>query len=208
MKTLNPYLAPIIYALDRYLNRFPECSEHQLIKYLQEQKTPPFEQLSLAEPKELFSAHFLCMHGLYHLKKQYYAEQNFKLIIQSIRIQRIALAESEILHKPVSEQLYIQTANKMDIIDPLELYYLDATHYFETQEAEINDMLTTFWQKYLAQDKKHEALAVLNLPADADAHTIKVKYRRLAQQYHPDKGGCTSRFQQILQAKIILDKLF
>jgi DnaJ-class molecular chaperone len=69
-------------------------------------------------------------------------------------------------------------------------------------------MLKSFWQKYIAQDDKKEALDVLELPTNADAKMIKAQYRRLAQKYHPDKGGCAEMFTKIGQAKTVLDKIF
>mgnify|MGYP006143014203 CR=1 FL=1 len=199
MQTLNPYLTPIVHELDQFLNCFSLSSEHQIIKHLQDNKIPPFDHFSLARPKDLFSAHFLCMHALYHLKNQYQHAKNFKLIIQSVRIQRIPLSEQI----PVNEEL----KTVLETTDPLESYYLNPKHYFETQEDEINDMLKSFWQKYIAQDNKKEALETLNLPTNADAKMIKAQYRHLAQKHHPDKGGCAEMFTKIRQAKTVLDKI-
>lgn len=200
MQTLNPYLTPILHELDQFLNCCSLSNEHQIIKHLQDKEVTPFDNFLLDHPKDLFSAHFLCMHALYHLKNQYQHSQKFKLIIQSVRIQRIRLNDPI----PVNEEL--KTA--LETADPLESYYLNSKHYFETQEDEINDMLKSFWQKYIAQDNKKEALDILNLPTHADAKMIKTQYRRLAQKYHPDKGGCAKVFAKIRQAKTVLDKIF
>jgi len=200
MQTLNPYLTPILHELDQLFNCVSLCNEHQIIKHLQDKKIPPFETFSLAHSKDLFSAHFLCMHALYHLKNQYQHAQTFKLIIQSVRIQRITL------NAPIPVNDESQTV--LETTDPLESYYLNSKHYFETQEDEINDMLKSFWQKYIAQDNKKEALAALNLPPNADAKMIKAQYLRLAQKHHPDKGGSAEMFTKIRQAKTVLDKIF
>jgi len=200
MQTLNPYLTPILHELDQFLNYCSLSNEHQIIKHFQDKKIPPFDNFLLANSKDLFSAHFLCMHALYHLKNQYQRSQKFKLIIQSVRIQRITLNDPI----PVNEE----SQTVLETSDPLESYYLNSKHYFETQEEEINDMLKSFWQMYIAQDNKKEALDVLNLPINADAKMIKVQYLRLAQKHHPDKGGCAEMFTKIRQAKNILDKSF
>jgi DnaJ-domain-containing protein 1 len=199
MQTLNPYLAPILDELERLFNVYSQCDEHQIIRHLQDNNVPPFDQFSLAQPKDLFCAHFLCRHALYHLKNQYQRGSTFKLIIESVRIQRISLNRPT----PANEE----STTAVDITDPLESYYLNAKHYFETQEHEINDLLKTFWQQYSAHDHKEEALAVLSLPSNADAKMIKAQYLRLAQQHHPDKGGCAKMFAKIHQAKTVLDKL-
>ena len=200
MQTLNPYLTPLLNELDKFLDCFPCSNEHQIIKHLQDNEIKPFDCFLLSNPKDLFSAHFLCMHALYHLKKQYQHSQKFKLIIESVRIERITLHKTN-RAKEVS-------LKELEVANSLESYYLNPRHYFETQEDEINDMLKSFWQKYLAQDNKKEALKTLNLPANADAAMVKAKYLRLAQKYHPDKGGCAEKFNKIHQAKIVLDKLY
>jgi len=200
MQTLNPYLSPILDELEQLFNCSSLNNEHQIIKHLQEKKIPPFNHFLLAQPKDLFSTHFLCMHALYHLKRQYQHTKKFKLIILSVQVQRLPLDSP----MPVNNES--QTA--IETTDPLECYYLNSQHYFEIKENEINEMLKSFWQKYIAHDSKKEALDVLNLPHNADARMIKAQYHSLAQQHHPDKGGSAEMFTQIHQAKTILDKIF
>lgn len=201
MASLNPYLAPILFELDQFLNVCSLSNEHQIIKHLQHKNIPPFNTLKLDDVKDLFSAHFLCMHALYHLKNQYHQANTFTIIIQSVRIQRVPLNEQS-----TCEEISPTAPTAIDTTDPLESYYLNPKHYFETQEDEINELLKSFWQKYIAQDHKKAALAVLNLPEDADAKMIKAQYLRLAQKHHPDKGGCAEMFGRIHQAKMTLDK--
>ena len=198
MQTLNLYLAPMLQALDQFFDRFESTNEHQIIKHLQAKKISPFDVLSLANTKDLFSAHFLCMHALYHLKKQYQQAQKFTLIIESVRVERITLSKTE------SSDDELKIALKAN--DALASYYLDPKHYFDTQEDEINAMLKSFWQRYMAQDDKQEALDTLNLPMNADAKMVKAQYLQLAQKHHPDKGGCADMFKKISQAKTLLDK--
>lgn len=200
MQTLNRYLTPILHELERFMQCYPLSNEHQIIKHLQTQKISPFETFSLADSKDLFNAHFLCMHALYQLKKQYQLSQKYRLVISAIQIQRITINEV----KALSES----SPTSLDSTDPLESYYLNSKHYFDTQKAQIEGMLTSFWQKYLAQDEKNAALAVLNLPANADAKMVKTRYLQLVQKHHPDKGGSNQAFNKIQQAKTVLDKAF
>tara|TARA_R110002072_G_scaffold154_1_gene960 strand:- start:16084 stop:16692 length:609 start_codon:yes stop_codon:yes gene_type:complete len=202
MKTLNPYLDPILKEIDHYLNSVPQSNEHQIIKHLQESRIPPFDNFELANAKDLFHAHFLCMHALYHLKSQYVQDKKYRLIIQSVRVERFVLADQHSAINPTATQACLEAS------DPLARYYLDPKHYFETQEDDITDMLKSFWTKYLAQDQKQAALKILHLPLEADAKMIKEQYKRLAQKHHPDKGGCANMFNKVRQAKATLDKAF
>lgn len=199
MQTLNPYLAPILEAINEFLNDCSVTNEHQIIKYLQEKNITPFDGFSLSQSTDLFSAHFLCMHALYHLKNQYKHAQLYALKLESVRVERVEFDNHTKFKRDLS--------HPMESIDPLEEYYLDASHYFETQEDDINNLLKSFWEKYLAQDHKNEALHILELPLNADSKMIKQQYHRLAQKYHPDKGGCAKKFDEIRQAKSILDKV-
>lgn len=85
-----------------------------------------------------------------------------------MRIQRI------ILDAPIQTNSNVKVA--LEITVPLELYSLNAKHYFETQEDEITDLLKSFWQKYVAQDNIKEALAVLELSDNTDAKMIEHFY--------------------------------
>jgi hypothetical protein len=201
MSNLNPYLSPILDELELFFDAFPITSEHQIIKHLQDKNIPPFALFSLANSKDLFSAHFLCMHALYHLKNHYsygLKGKRFTLNIQSIRVERVELYDDV----NMSEEAHCS----IEKIDPLESYYLNSEHYFETQADEIDDMIKSFWQKYIAQDNRKEALEVLNLPKNADTKMIKARYLQLVQKHHPDKGGCAEMFIKISDAKAILDK--
>jgi len=199
MDTLNPYLAPIIEEISLFFNTHPISNEHQIIKHLQEKKVAPFESFSLANTKDLFDAHFLCMHALYQLKNTYLQQHQYKLLIQSVHIERVELTGCLSVNNDYSTTI--------ETIDPLESYYLNPAHFFDTQESEVNDLLSTFWEKYLAQDNKQQALTTLGLPPSANAKMVKTRYRLLAQQHHPDKGGCAKMFNKIYQAKQTLDKV-
>ncbi|WP_426360309.1 DNA-J related domain-containing protein [Pseudocolwellia sp. HL-MZ19] len=116
MQRLNPYLSPILDEIDRLLNDAALTNEHQIIKHLQDKKIVPFDNFSLADPKGLFSAHFLCMHALYHLKKFYRDNRSFTLDIQFVRIQRIPVDETSLLNN--------EDSTALETNDPLESYYL------------------------------------------------------------------------------------
>lgn len=53
---------------------------------------------------------------------------------------------------------------------------------------------------------KQQALAVLGLPTNATPQQIKRRFRALAKQFHPDRGGDQKQMQRIIAAYEILKK--
>jgi len=192
-------LEKITQAISTFLDNNNPCTEHEILSKLKADQISPFNQLNLQHRKDLFCAHFLTMHTLYQLQNEYFIKQQYQLDIHSIKIER----HPYFLNTAINENLDPLTQH-----DPLKDYYLDISHYFETSENEVNELLNSFWTKYLAQDDKQQALNTLNLPANSDYKTIKKQYRLLAQKHHPDKGGCGKHFAKINAAKSILDTFY
>lgn len=179
--------------LHAHLNASPVCSEHDLIQQLQKDTIDPFDQLDLKHSKDLFSAHFLIRHVLYKLQTRYLNEKSFLL----------ELGMSEIKRTP-----YVAGTNALSEHDAVREYYLDIKHYLETSEDDVNDLLKGFWEKYLAYESKDSDFETLGLSPDSSHDEVKKRFRALAQQHHPDKGGDANHFHAIKQAKENLDRLF
>lgn len=54
--------------------------------------------------------------------------------------------------------------------------------------------------------ERQQALNVLGLPPNATPQQIKRRYRTLAKQYHPDRGGNQQQMQRIIAAYELLTK--
>ncbi len=54
--------------------------------------------------------------------------------------------------------------------------------------------------------ERQQALNVLGLPPNATTQQIKRRYRTLAKQYHPDRGGNQQQMQRIIAAYEYLTK--
>jgi hypothetical protein len=54
--------------------------------------------------------------------------------------------------------------------------------------------------------QRQQALAVLGLPPNATPQQIKRRYRTLAKQHHPDRGGDPRQMQKIIAAYEFLMK--
>ena len=80
----------------------------------------------------------------------------------------------------------------------------------DLSEKDVAKMLSEFWRKYLAIDKKAEALKILGIQnKDPITRTvINNRYKKLANIHHPDRGGCKKEFIKIKQATEELKVLF
>jgi DNA-J related protein/DnaJ domain len=186
-------LANITACVELLLSRHESTAEIDLIKHLQNESIEPFTEFNLRNSRDLFRAHFLLKHCLYKLQDEYLSRRDYCLEISLIKIVRLA---------------YFPGTAKLVTHDSVKAYYLDLSHYFETEEEDVNDMLNNFWARFLAQDDKAGALELLLLPPDASYEEMKSQYRRLAQQEHPDKGGCEERFKKINAARRLLEKAY
>lgn len=192
----NPLIVPIL----NLLQRESAMSEHELLTRLESQgdfegglsKDKP---LSKANDLALFQKHFLIMNALYYLQEELVAEQ-WHLHISPLKIFLSPI--SEVASSAVSEDLEPPA---------LKAYYGDLKNLEDTDEQGVQALLTGFWQRYLASDKRLEAYQRLELPVDASWLEVKQAYRRLAKQYHPDHGGDASRFIEVRAAYEVLEQV-
>ena len=93
---------------------------------------------------------------------------------------------------------------------PLREFYLDWAHYHEAGVDEVISLLKSFWSHYDSSDNVKSALHVFGLEysQDYDWELIKIRYRKLASQYHPDRGGDAAQFITLREAYEILDLHF
>ncbi len=184
----NPYKASILSLLR-------DCplglSEYDLIQRLQERDATfafPGEDADLA----LFRKHFLVMNALYQLQTEMF-DEGWYLSISPLDIRLIPVQDSG-----------LETLPTDGVSAPLRDYYLDWDVLDQTSSVDVEAMLRRFHERYLAIDRRLEALQTLALPADASWDSVRQAYRRLAAQHHPDKGGDPARFRAIRGAYEIL----
>lgn len=181
----NPLKRPIL----EILHTCPQgLSEHELITALRKTDALPAENADSSQDLALFQLHFLVMNALYQLQNQLAAD-NLCLHISALHIQL--------------EQDHGSPANALingGSDSELKAYYLDWTHLESADDESVKVLLNNFWERYLATDKQLEALTTLGLETGASWPEVRLQYRRLASQHHPDKGGSDTRFQQIRSA--------
>lgn len=174
------------------LQLHPEgLSEYELLQRLRSDVRIEFEQDRLDDPQDLFRTHFLLFHHLYRLRGSLRAAQTADLEIQTLAIRLHPFVAP--VHQGLSQP------------DPLCVYYLDLDNLMGTTREDVEQLLGRFWARYGRYDHRSEALAVLELPVEASAEAIRLQYRRLAMQHHPDRGGDQTRLQAINAAMAVLD---
>lgn len=184
----NPLVIPI---LDILKNATGIIGEYDIISQL-EQQGIVFPEDGDSYKVAMFKKHFMTMNALYHLQQDL-LEDGYYLKISALDI------AIETLGKPSKKQSLLDSAEHK-----VRDYYLDWNNFKTTGEAEINELLSGFWNMYFAQDKQAEALEILELKSDASWEHVKKTYRRLVTEHHPDKGGNDARFIEIRGAYEIL----
>jgi hypothetical protein len=184
----NPLVIPI---LDILKNVTDKIGEYDIIRRL-EQQGIVFPEDDDSYNVLMFKKHFMTMNALYHLQQDLF-EDGYYLNISALDIAIEPLEES---------------SNEQSLLDSAEYkirdYYLDWQHFKTTGEAEINELLSGFWNRYHSLGKQAEALEILELNSDASWEHVKHAYRRLVTEHHPDKGGKGARFIEIRSAYEVL----
>ena len=189
-------IAQLSQQIEDVLKQNPQgLSEYELISCLQKLENNVFNELDLQDSLVLFQTHFMLFHCLYLLKDQGLAAQSYCLQINPMKICLQAYSQS------FTEEL-AET-------DGLHDYYLDLTHLQNADKEGAEQLINSFWQKYLAAEDRVEALAVLGLEEEGlEFEQIKQRYRQLAMENHPDRGGCEQTFTDIGQAMDTLKRYY
>lgn len=180
-------------------------SEYDIIRSLNEQGWGL--SLDATESTVLFKTHFLVYHALYELQMEYWQEQQRLLDISALTIGFVNCGvltdkQSRATNIANDEQRPVSYESHQALRD----YYLDLSHLEKATESTVNELLNQFWSRFVASDDKTKALAILDLPANTDLKTLKQRYRALAMEHHPDRGGEAEQFQQINWAFGVLQK--
>jgi hypothetical protein len=193
----------LIDVLDVLLEENPEgFSEHQLLTLLQQQPHAFFAADALQDPLLLFQSHFLLFHCLYLLRNRWQKSNHAQLDISVFNIKKSRLDISKIL-TPQSANPLTEDKNSLFNADPMAQYYLDWSHFSKTCSDDVDELLNRFWKKVWVPQQEEDiqqALIIMELEAQVPLPQLKQQYRRLAQRFHPDKGGNSDHFKKICQA--------
>ncbi|SDH37364.1 DNA-J related domain-containing protein [Pseudomonas panipatensis] len=169
-------------------------SEYQLIQQLKAGHSTHIPHLSLTDKLVLFRTHFLVFNALYRLRDQLCGDASAHLQIGPLHIR--------LMPWQPGVQALVES-------DPLRDYYLDESNLRDTTERDVEKLLESFWTRMQGDGEKAAALALFELEdGPVDYALIKLRYRQLVSQHHPDRGGSTTRLQSINKAMEILERYY
>ncbi len=175
--------AAFYLALEEALRCHPQgIAEFDLLRLLRQQGFFAFLPPPPAAPAVLFRAHFLLFHALYRFHDHLIDTQRGQLRIGALCIRRLP---------------WDAGCSALTRSDPLREYYLDWNNLDATDAQAVADLLAGFWRRFSKIDGRAGALAELGLVDPVDDATIKLAWRRLAMEHHPDRGGDTHNLQTI-----------
>jgi hypothetical protein len=193
----------LIDVLDVLLEENSEgFSEHQLLTLLQQQPHAFFAADALRNPLLLFQSHFLLFHCLYLLRNRWQKGNHAQLDISVLTIKKSRLNISNTLTPP-SVEPFTEQKHSLFNADPMAQYYLDWSHFSTTSSNDVDELLNSFWKKVWSPQQEEDiqqALIIMELEVAIPLPQLKQQYRRLAQRFHPDKGGDSDHFKKICQA--------
>jgi len=156
-------------------------TEWRLLKAIRDEGLAWYDEL-LTDNLDLFRAHFGLFHILYKMRDDLLDRQEGHLVIHPLQVELLD-------YSPAPESI--------DNHDPLRDYYLDESNLGETSLGDVDSMLESLWQRLDRDVHRVDALTALGLEDPVDDATIQRRYRELAREHHPDRGGSKERFQAI-----------
>ncbi len=192
----SPAYQELFRSIEKILRTKAEgISEYDLIQKLQEDESSLLGQFSLRDTLSLFQLHFILFHALYLLKDQLRASRRGDLVISCMKIALVPLAA------PAS-------GTSIEEWDTLRDYYLNLDNLDNTGREEVEEMLHSFWKRFDLHNNRSRALEILGLKDPVNYDTIKRRYRELALELHPDRGGDKESLLAINEAMEILHKYY
>lgn len=179
-------------------------SEYDLIKTLQKAPYSLVNEDAFCDELMIFRTHFILYNCLFVIRDRGLANNQFDIDILPTAITLSFLSSTEGKSNLISE--YPET-------EKLREYYLDWSNFDETDKDDVDALINSFWQLMghqrtfdLTTNNTKLALNVMGFDAEPDLTSLKVRFKTLSLQHHPDKGGDVVEFQAIQSAYGYLKK--
>ena len=191
-----------------------DCS--RLRAYLQALESPCYEsqllrvvfpelEIARASPLELYQHHFLLFHVLYRLQEEFYQEDQY-LYIHFMRTMLLsypapgkcrffnedlvqfcqaACRDGESYCRFHAQQVGDATLDELS----LKYFYADAQNFYRLDEDTAVAFLEGTWEILTHYPQYQQCFKTLGITETTDLTRIKKTFKRLAKQYHPDRGA-------------------
>ncbi|HIJ22032.1 MAG: DnaJ domain-containing protein [Gammaproteobacteria bacterium] len=184
----NPLIPEILVLLHDHPDGI---SEYDLIQALEGHAA--FKELEEDNTLSLFQIHFLVMNALYTLQQQLWQEEQLCLEVSPLKS-----------FLTTTNQQQSDGAALIADCSNLSGYYCDWDNLEGMTEEEVEQLLDSFWNRFVVEDLRGPALLTLGLEVGCSQQQIIQRYRQLAAAHHPDKGGDPKQFIEIRQAYEVL----
>lgn len=168
-------------------------SEYQLLTLIY-QDCVEVDLPNLSDSLVLFQQHFCLFHALYRLRDHLHLMQAGTLLIGVLKIQWLPAVVG-------------QTAVPGEH-DGLRDYYLNTDNLANASRDQVEDLLSSFWQRMLIDSEQHLALEALGLTEPVTWQDIKKRYRQCVSVCHPDRGGSHIETVKLNEAMAILERCY
>lgn len=118
--------------------------------------------------------------------------------------QDVEFGENQNMDNPAAPSNNVQETQ--EYLSPNIAFFCDETNFYGVTEDTVSALLESFWTRYHDHMEISPSLATLGLPEDVGMEEVRAKYRELASQHHPDKGGDAELFIEIRHAYEVLKR--
>jgi len=188
------------------------CYESQLLRVIF-----PELQIAQASPLVLYQHHFVLFHVLYQLQDEWYQEGQY-LHIHFMRTMLLPYPEPEqcrffnddlvqfcraACHAGENYCRFHARYVGEAALDELSLkyFYADVRNFSRLDEETATAFMQGTWEIFTHYDRYQQCFQSLHIPETTDIASIKKTFKRLAKQYHPDRGASShEKFVEINNA--------
>ena len=218
--------------MNEFTERLRAIDKNRVKEYLRNLQDPCYEshlfkiafpeiEILHVHPLTLYQNHFLLFHLLYQLQDEFYKEGKY-LFIHVMRTVLLPYPEPEkcrFFDEHLARFCTVSCVAGKDYcafhadqigettLDTLstKYFYADKTNFYRLDEETAVAFLNGTWEILTHYETYQHCFSVLGLSETGDLTLIKKAFKRLAKQYHPDRGGQShEKFTEINNAYQLL----
>lgn len=202
--------------MDEFTQRLYLIDRRQLRDYLDALQSPCYESelfkivfpdvdITSAHPLTLYQNHFLLFHVLYQLQDDF-AQEGKYLFIHFMRTMPVPYPEKGacrffderlvlFCHAPCAPgksycAFHLKQIGETSLEElSLKSFYADKTNFYSLDEETAVAFINGTWEILIHYETYQNCFRVLGLSETSDITLIKKTFKRLARQYHPDRGA-------------------